>query len=127
MQIEVSTGNQIEGSQEFLAQVEGTVTDGLSRFSDRITRVIVHFGDENSPTKQGDNDKRCSVEVRLAGLQPIAVTGNGDITEQALSNAMDKIVKTLGRTLERLNDPKGRTPYGGRPEDLEEPAEATEE
>lgn len=120
MQIEVSTGNQVTGSQEFISQVEATVTDDLSRFGDRITRVIVHFGDENSAVKHGDNDKRCSVEVRLGGHQPIAATGHGSSLEQALNSSMDKVVTSVGRTLERIDDPKGRTPAGGPPEELEE-------
>lgn len=115
MQIEVSTGNQLDVSPEFPGYVDATVGDTLGRFDDRITRVLVHFGDENSTSKAGDNDKRCTVEVRVNGLDPIAVTSNAGGLEQALDSALDKMVKTLDRTLERLGDPKGRTPYGGEP------------
>lgn len=115
MQVEVSTGNQIDTDREFLDQVDATVTEALERFGEQIIRVLVHFGDENSTEKGGDNDKRCTLEARIGGLDPIAVVGHGSTLDQALDSAVDKLVKTLDRTFERLHDPKGRTPYGGEP------------
>ena len=111
MQIQVNTDNHIEGSAELTRQVEAVVEGALARFSDRITRVEVHLTDESSSSKARDNDKRCV--MRLAGLQPITVSHQGAALEQALDGAADKLAKTLDRTLWRLDDPKGRTSYGG--------------
>lgn len=115
MQIEISTGNQPQVDEGFPGMVETVVTGALARFEDRITRASVHFGDDNSTAKSGENDKRCSFEVRVGGLQPIAVNNHGETLEQALDGAVEKMVKVLDRTLERLSDPKGRTPYGAEP------------
>lgn len=113
MQIQVNAGHHIEGGEELIRQVEGVVQGALDRFSDRITRVEVHLTDENGSEKSGDSDKKCVMEARLAGFQPITVSANGSNLEQALDAAADKLEKTLKRTLERLEDPKGRMSYAG--------------
>ncbi len=101
MQIQVSTDNHTVGSAELTRQVEAVVEGALGRFGDRITRVEVHLSDENSSQKLGDNDKRCVMEARLAGLQPITVSHQGSSLEQAFAGAADTLEKTLKRTLER--------------------------
>lgn len=113
MQIQVHTDNHITGGLVLTRQVEAVVEGALSRFSDRITRVEVNLADENGSQKSGDSDKRCVMEARLAGLQPIIVSAEGSSLEQALNGAADKLAKTLKRTLERLDDPKGRMSFSG--------------
>lgn len=113
MQIQVHTDNHIHGSEGLTRHVEATVEGALDRFAERITRVEVHFKDENSSVKSGDNDKRCVMEARLAGLQPISVSHDGATLEQALDGAADKLEKILDRTLGRLEDSKGRTSFSG--------------
>lgn len=113
MQIQVNTDNHIASGEKLTRHVGAVVEGALGRFGDRITRVEVHLTDENSSSKSGDNDKRCVMEARLAGLQPITVSDQGATVEQALDGAADKLEKSLSRTLERLGDPKGRTSFGG--------------
>jgi ribosome-associated translation inhibitor RaiA len=113
MQIQVNTDNHTRGSAELTRQVEAVVEDALGRFGERITHVEVHLSDENSGDKTGIIDKRCVMEARLAGLQPITVSDEGSSLEQALTGAADKLEKTLKRTLGRLDDPKGGTSYAG--------------
>jgi ribosome-associated translation inhibitor RaiA len=113
MQIQVNTDNHIEGGAKLTQHVESVVDDALKRFGDRITRVEVVFTDENSSHKSGDDDMRCALEARLAGLQPIAVTHHAASLDQALSGAIDKMRKMLDRTLGKRDDPRGRTSYSG--------------
>ncbi len=113
MQIQVQTDNHTAGGVGLTRQVEAVVEGALERFGDRITRVEVHFTDENGSQKSSDSDKRCVMEARLAGLQPITVSAEGSSLRQALDGATGKLEKTLTRTLERLDDPKGRTSYAG--------------
>jgi len=113
MQIQVNTDNHIAGGEALTRQVEAVVEGALGRFGDRITRVEVFLTDENSQSKSGDNDKRCVMEARLAGLQPITVSDQGATLEQALDGAADTLERTLRRTLGRLDDPRGRTSFGG--------------
>jgi ribosomal subunit interface protein len=107
MQIQVTTGHHVEGSQRLIQHVEGEVTTALERFSARITRVEVHFTDENGHAKSAGSDKRCAVEARLAGLPPLAVSHQAATLEQALVGAIEKLERSLDHTLGRLKD--GRT------------------
>jgi ribosome-associated translation inhibitor RaiA len=112
MQVRVITDNNIEGSTGLSTHVEEVVGDVLGRFSERITRVEVHLADENSRAKSGQNDKRCTMEARLGGLKPIAVTEQAATLDQAVDAAADTLAKTLDRTLGRLDDRKGRPSFG---------------
>ncbi len=53
------------------------------------------------------------MEARPADHQPITVSHEGTSLEQALDSAADTLEKTLNRTFERLDDPKGRLSYAG--------------
>lgn len=107
MQVQVNTDNHVNGSAGLTAHVESVVEGALGRFENRVTRVEVHIGDENSH-KGGEADKRCSMEARLGGLAPITVTGQGGTVEIAINAAVDKLVKTLNRTVDKKYDAKRR-------------------
>jgi ribosome-associated translation inhibitor RaiA len=113
MQVLVSTDNHIDGSQQLEQHVESVLADSMSRFGERIVRVEVHLGDENSRAKAGDRDKRCSMEARLAGLPPLAVTHQAASLEEAIDGAVEKLTRVVDSKLGRLNDSKGRMSYGG--------------
>lgn len=113
MQIQVNTDNHIKGSQELSDLVEGVVEDTLSRFGDQVTRVIAHFTDESSRAKSVGDDKRCVLEARLAGLQPITVTGDGASVKLALNIAADKLERAIESVVGKLGHTKGRTSFGG--------------
>ena len=59
------------------------------------------MGDENNE-KFGVDDKRCLIEVRLAGKNPIAVTNHANTKEKAIRGATDKMKKLLTTTFEKL-------------------------
>jgi len=113
MIIQVSTDNHIEGSDELTRQVE-TILDGtLGRFGEWITRVEVQLSDESSSSKSRDNDKRCVMEARPAGQQPVSVRHQGATVDQALKGRVKKLVRLLDDTKGRLEDPKGNTSFAG--------------
>jgi ribosome-associated translation inhibitor RaiA len=112
MQVQVHTDNHIPGSAELTERVEGIVQGAVGRFGERITRVVVQLSDVNS-TKSGGDDKRCVMEARLAGLQPITVKHQSSSLELALDGAADKLEKTIERTIDRRDDPKRRTSFSG--------------
>lgn len=97
MQVQVNTDKNIQG-EDLAERVRTMVSDALDRFSDRVTRVEVHLSDENSH-KAGDDDKRCLLEARPAGLQPIAVSHQADTLPQAIDGALDKLKRALESAL----------------------------
>ena len=106
MQIQVHTDNNITGREDVVRLVQSTVEGAIGRFADRITRVEAHLSDTNSHKSKGD-DKRCLLEARLAGLQPIAVSHQAPTIELAVTSAADKLQRAIeskvGLSLTRLS------------------------
>jgi ribosome-associated translation inhibitor RaiA len=112
MQVQLNTDRQITANDQLARQVESALESALSRFADQVTRVEVHLSDENSD-KGGDNDKRCLLEARLAGLRPVAVSHQAGTLQQAIDGAAQKLERSIESTLGRLGSRKGRSSYGG--------------
>jgi ribosomal subunit interface protein len=94
MKIQFNTGKNVSVSKELNALFTSLMSQELIRFSDHITRLEVHLSDEDS-YKDGQNDKRCMIEARIEGKQPIAVTDHANTHEQALIGAIDKLKTSL--------------------------------
>jgi ribosome-associated translation inhibitor RaiA len=105
MYVEVNTDDNIEGSEQLTLRVKTLVESSLDRFGDQITRVNVHLGDENSH-KSAANDKRCAIEARPAGLQPLAATHNAATLDQAIDGAIEKLERLIESTFGRRDDLK---------------------
>jgi ribosome-associated translation inhibitor RaiA len=98
MDIQINTDHNIEGHEALAAQVSEVVESALSLVSDHITRVEVHLSDENGD-KHGQSDKRCMMEARLAGRQPIAISHQAATLVQAVDGASDKLTRLIESTL----------------------------
>ncbi len=94
MIIQINTDKNITGSDETSASIESTISAALNRFSGKISRLEVHLSDENSQ-KEGLSDKRCMLEARIEGMQPIAVTNQAGTMEQAIDGAIEKLKASL--------------------------------
>jgi ribosomal subunit interface protein len=105
MQIQIKTDHNIEGHQALVDEVSEKVEKALSRFSSHITQVEVHLSDQTSH-KNSPGDKRCMIEARLEGRQPIAVTHEAETLDEAIDGASDKLAKLIESTLERQRDRK---------------------
>ncbi|HEX9981320.1 MAG TPA: HPF/RaiA family ribosome-associated protein [Flavobacterium sp.] len=103
MHIQFSTNNNIEGYQRMADYFSGTIEESLKRFDDKITGIYVHLGDENSD-KSGSDDKKCSIETRLAGLKPVAAVHHADTIEKAIHGATDKMKRVLEHTLDKMRN-----------------------
>ncbi len=103
MKIQINTDDNIAGREELAEQTKATVESTLGHLTEHITRVEVHLSDENSD-KGGSRDKRCMMEARLEGLQPIAVTDEAETMAQAVDGAAEKLRSSLESTLGRLSD-----------------------
>jgi len=103
MHIQINTDKNIKGSEGLIASSTLLISEELSRFSQQITRVEVHFSDEDG-NKDGFNDKRCMVEARLAGMNPIAVINHANTHEMAVLGALDKLKTSLIKISGRLKD-----------------------
>jgi hypothetical protein len=114
MLVQVKTDNHIDGNARLHEWVRAESEGSLERFTPQLTRAEVFLSDTNSH-KGGDADKQCTLEVRLAGIDPIAVTKDAGTVEAALDAALAAVTLTLDSRFEKLHGKKGRTPMGGAP------------
>ncbi len=105
MKIQINTDHNIVGHQVLIDDVSGKLESALSRFSTHITQVEVHLSDQTSH-RNSPSDKRCMMEARLEGRQPIAVTHEAETLNQAIDGATDKLAKLIEGTLDRQRDQK---------------------
>lgn len=101
MQIQINTDKNIDGNERLINFYTSEIQNELDRYEEKITRVEVHLGDENS-AKSGLNDKKCLIEIRIANMQPVVVTNFGDTIEKAFSGSIEKAKKVLEGNFEKL-------------------------
>ncbi|HIG11750.1 MAG: HPF/RaiA family ribosome-associated protein [bacterium] len=81
--------------------INDQVQHHLAHVASRITRIEVHVHDENSPSKAAANDKRCTMEARPAGRQPLAVEHRGDNVQKVISETAGKLERALKRMFDK--------------------------
>ncbi|GAB3390576.1 HPF/RaiA family ribosome-associated protein [Azotobacter armeniacus] len=108
MQIQVHSDNHIEGSARLVEWVSANVASKLERFNDELTRVVIHLNDENGE-KAGSYDKRCQIEARPKGLQPISVTHKAGSLDLAVDGAIDKLGNALNHQYGKLRSKRTAT------------------
>jgi ribosome-associated translation inhibitor RaiA len=94
MQIQVNSDSSVAVHGRLSQLVESTLNHALKRFGDRITRVEVHLSDVNAH-KSGPQDKRCVIEARPAGLDPLAASDQAANFEDAVKGAAQKLKRLL--------------------------------
>lgn len=100
MLIKINTDQNIDGDSDFNEYTTSVIEKAFSRYEDQITRVEVHFSDENGP-KGSDKvgDKRCMIETRMRGEQPLAVTEKAENLHKAIAGAVDKSMRAMESTI----------------------------
>ena len=96
-----NTDKNIEGSAAMRAYFQEEIKSQFERFSDHLSRIEVKISDENGD-KKSENDKRCVLEARIKGMQPLAVTSFGNTVEKAFNTAADKMKTSLDSTMGKL-------------------------
>lgn len=94
MIIQINTGHNISENEKMDDYFKSLIADSLKHYSEHITRIEVHFKDENG-NKEGPKDKRCVLEARIEGMQPIAVTAEANTMADALNSAIEKMDASL--------------------------------
>jgi ribosome-associated translation inhibitor RaiA len=94
MRVQVNSDNTVSVDVRVKQFVKDEVERILEHFADRVTRVQVHLSDVNS-RKSGPADKRCLVEVRPAGAQPLSTNATGDDVPTAIVQALRKMKRSL--------------------------------
>lgn len=96
MQIQLNSDNHITGTAGLQQHVEQVLEQQLKHVADRVTRVEVHLNDVNS-NKGGDSDKRCQLEARMAGANPVSVEHHAPTLDLALNGAASQLARALDK------------------------------
>lgn len=103
MKIQINTDKNVSGNEDRVASFTKSVKNSLERFSEHITRIEIHLSDENA-NKDSKGDKRCVLEARIEGKQPIAVTSEANTVEGALDDAIEKMSALLTTTIGEMTE-----------------------
>jgi len=98
MKIQVNFGD-VAKTDALQARVEAAVQKATKLFEDQVTRVEVHLRDNDGP--HSGAAQSCTIEVRLAGHDPLAVEQNAHDLYSAIDEAAGKVERAIRRKLER--------------------------
>jgi hypothetical protein len=121
MQILLHSDPNTDGSQLMAEHLKIAVEGAMGRFGERITSVEAYLSDVNGQAKSGGDDIHCTLEARLAGLEPVIVKEHASNAHQAIGGAVRKLKRAVGASLAK-HDPRGH-----QSRSLEIDAEATAE
>ena len=111
MQLQINTDRNIQSDARLAEFVRDTLNNKLNRFTDHLTRIQVHLGDENGQQKRDSADKRCLIEARFEGRDPVAVTSHAATVGQAISAAAEKMQRKLASAVGKLRDKHSRASH----------------
>lgn len=107
MQVQVNTDDNIQGGEALAQWVRDEANSRLTRFKEQLTRLEVFLTDVDG-AKSGVNDKRCRLEARVVGRQPVTVTAEADKMAAAFIAAVEKLERAVDADLGRVKDRNGR-------------------
>ena len=102
MQVQVNTSNGVENKDTLERWASDYLNDALGRFTQDITRVEVQLRDVNAG-KKGPDEKRCMLEARINGREPIAATHHAPSQDEAFRGATQRLIHLLEHTLGKLD------------------------
>lgn len=109
MEILINTDSTIQGREEFAGRLSADIEKTLERFAEHITRIEVHLSIEGD--KHGHDNKRCLMEARMEGRQPVAVTEQSETIDKAVHGACEKMRRVIDTTLGRIHDKNKGAPH----------------
>ncbi|HEX2684560.1 MAG TPA: HPF/RaiA family ribosome-associated protein, partial [Ferruginibacter sp.] len=91
---QLNSDQNLDLHEEFKDKLNSSLSEGLNKFSDHITRLEVHISDENW-YKLGQNDIKCLLEARIEGSSPIVVSADANNYQVAVYSAIEKLRSSL--------------------------------
>lgn len=101
MHVQVNTSNGVENKESLERWATDYLNESLARFRQEITRVEVQLRDTNS-SKSGAQDKRCTLEARLAGHEPVVATHHAPSQDEAFRGATQRLIHALDHLFGKL-------------------------
>lgn len=103
MLIQINYG-EVKKTDAIERYVEHKVGTQLERYAEQITRVEVHLHDDNGKAKAGAEDKRCLMEARPAGMNPLAVEHTSDNLDKSITEAAGKLSRAVKKAFDKRRE-----------------------
>ena len=103
MKVQVNTSNDIQNKETLERWASEYLGEHLARFEQDLTSIEVQLTDENHSGKGGGDDKRCMMEARVSGREPVAVTNHAANQDLAFRGAADKLAHALDHVFGKLD------------------------
>jgi hypothetical protein len=103
MKVQVNTSNNIENKEALERWANEYLNEQMARFDQDLTTIEVQMSDENHATRGGGVDKRCTMEARITGRAPVAVTNYAPNQDLAFRGAAEKLAHALDHTFGKLD------------------------
>jgi ribosome-associated translation inhibitor RaiA len=102
MQVLLHTDSNTHNSQSMAEHVRVVVSDAISRFGEKVTRVEVHLSNAHSQAKPNtEQDIHCTLEAQLVGLEAVIVKAFAGNAHQAIETATKKLERAIQRQIEK--------------------------
>jgi len=92
--------SDVEKSDALGEHIEKQIAHALRHHENRFTRVDVHVHDDKAG-RRGDADKRCVIEARPAGADPLAVEDHGEEFYATVAGAAKKLERAAQHFVDR--------------------------
>ena len=122
MKVQVNTSNDIDNKDALERWANEYLGEQLARFEQDLTSIEVQMSDENHAAKGGGMDKRCTMEARINGRAPVAVTNYAPNQDVACRGAAETRAHARHHTVGKLarREPRARDTIRRDPEALEQ-------
>lgn len=100
MQIQLNSDRSVAVDQSLSEEAQTILHGQLDRFASHLTRLEVHFSDVNAE-RGGADDKRCLLEARPSGRDPVVVSHDGPSIALATRGAAQKMNRLLTSLFDR--------------------------
>jgi ribosomal subunit interface protein len=109
MNIEIRTDKNINSSDRLIDYIRAELKKEFQRFSEKITHFEVHLSDINGD-RGGEEDKRCMIEARPAGLKPVVINHRANNIDAAIGGAIDKLKRAIEHSMAKHEPARGNKP-----------------
>ncbi|MEC5398220.1 hypothetical protein [Uliginosibacterium sp. H1] len=113
MRIEVSIDTNAADRTSVMAALAAEVENGLRHHRTRLTSAQLHVRDTNGP--RAGVDHRCTLEVRPAGLDAVAVSHEAATVNEVVRGVLSKMNARLGTLFGRQDARQPRVSASGLP------------
>ena len=101
MQVLLNTDTHVDGRKAMATHLDAVVREALDRFGDHVTRVEAHIVDLNAQASSHSDQIQCTLEARLAGMEPVVVKDHAATAHQSIDGALGKLKRALATRVER--------------------------